>query len=192
MKHQERRLKICGSWPLAAFTVRIFLASVLLTAACPLRAAYAAWIKPWAEQPTASPRLDGAELKLIVTTVRGEADLTTITNMTPVERLNLSYRIKVSAVEVATNGASQSYFVSNTDSKTGPLKQLSVMDRQMLEQWLAQLPVDGAQLPPPGQRVIVQVRENDSWRVHVYDGAKPSPALKAILALLANPFDKTI
>ena len=172
----------------------------LLAAVCPALAAdsasdaaapsaYAKWIKPWAARPTTSPVLGGAELKVMVTTVQGEASASAATSLTPLERLYQGYHIKVSTAEVATNGDYRSYFVSNTDALTTPVRRLSEKDFQQLEQWLAQLPEDNGQLPPPGHRVIVQVLEDDQWHIHVYDGAKAPSEVKSILALLANPFD---
>jgi hypothetical protein len=61
-----------------------------------------------------------------------------------------------------------------------------------LRQLLDQLPEDNLQLPPPGRRIVVQVLENGQWHVRVYDGNKVPPEVKAILGLLANPFDKII
>ncbi len=199
MKYQEiKHFEFgCG---LAAITARMFIVFTLLAAAFPLWAAdsdsdasapsaYAKWIKPWAARPTTSPVLNGAELKVMVTVVEGETSSSTATNMTPLERLYQGYHIKVSTAEVATNGDYRSYFVSNTDALTTPVRRLSTKDFQQLEQLVAQLPEDNAQLPPPGKRIIVQVLEDDEWHVHVYDGTKASSGVKSILTLLANPFD---
>ncbi len=199
MKYQDIKHFAFGCG-LAAMSARVFIAFTLLALAVPLRAAdsdsdatapsaYAKWIKPWAARPTTSPVLNGAELKVMVTTVQGEASLSTMTNMTPLERLYQGYHIKVSTAEVATNGDYRSYFVSNTDALTTPVHRLSANDLQQLQQWVAQLPDDNSQLPPPGKRIIVQVLEDDEWHVHVYDGNKAPSGVKSILTLLANPFD---
>ncbi len=169
------------------FTTVVSLLAVADTS--PSASAYAKWIKPWAARPTTSAALNGAELKLIVTTVRGEAAPDAVAAMTPKERLYLSFHIMVSATEVATNGDSLSYFTSNTQSSRAPVKPLSADDLQKLDQAVAQLPDDGGQLPPAGQRVIVQVLENGQWHVHVYDGAAAPAPVKSILTLLANPYE---
>ena len=200
MKYQDTKLSKLSTAgrKLAAMSARMFIVFTLLAATFPLLAAdsgddaaasaYAKWIKPWAARPTTSPVLGGAELKVMVTTVSGEAPLSTVTNMTPLQRLYQGYQIKVSTSEVATNGDYRSYFVSNTDSLTTPVHRLAAKDLQQLEQWIAQLPEDNSQLPPPGQRVIVQVLEDDAWHIHVYDGTKAPAAVKSILELLGKPF----
>ena len=198
MKYQDMQHIIGGSARLMVWGRRTLLAFALLAAISPLLAAdagggasaasaYAKWIKPWAAKPTTSPVLGGAELKVMVTTVSGESSSSTVAKMTPLERLYQSYQIKVSTAEVATNGDYRSYFISNTDALTTPVHRLSANDLQQLTQWLAQLPDDNAQLPPPGQRVIVQVLEDDEWQVHVYDGTKAPASVNSILDLLANP-----
>lgn len=200
MKYQDMRQIIGDGGRLMAWSRRTLLVFALLAAISPLLAAdsdstapissaYAKWVKPWAAKPTTSPVLGGAELKVMVTTLSGEASLSVVTNMTPLQRLYQGYQIKVSTTEVATTGDCRSYFVSNTDALTTPVRRLSTNDFQQLTQWLAQLPDDNAQLPPPGHRVIVQVLENDEWQVHVYDRTQAPSVVKSILALLANPFD---
>jgi hypothetical protein len=199
MKIQDMQQRVGETFRLTVWGRRTLMVLALLAAVCPVMAAdsdsdvaapsaYAKWIKPWAARPTTSPVLGGAELKVMVTTVQGEASQTIVTSMTPLERLYQGYHIKVSTAEVATNGDYRSYFVSNTDALTTPVHRLSGKDFQQLEQWLAQLPEDNGQLPPPGHRVIVQVLEDDEWHVHVYDGTKAPSEVKSILALLANPF----
>lgn len=182
---------------LESLTKRALLAFILFTAVFPVLAddstsAYAAWVKPWAARPITSAALGDAGLKCITTTVCGEVPLSVAKNMTSLERLDLAYRIRASATEVTTNGASHCYFVSNSDVKPGSLNRLTADDLKRLDQWIARLPEDNAQLPPPGRRVVVQVLEKGRWRVRVYDGASAPPEVKAILGLLANPFDKIL
>jgi hypothetical protein len=168
----------------------LFLLLVLPAAAAD--SAYAAWIKPWAERPLTSPALGEAGLKVIVSTITGEAESSAVAQMNPVERLNLAYRIRVAADEVATNGVYRSYFVSNTGSDATGSRPLAEADFQKLTELLGQLPDDHAQLPPAGRRVVVQVAENGQWRVRVYDGNQLPPEVKAVLEQLANPFDKQL
>jgi hypothetical protein len=170
---------------------------LFLIAAFSLRAAdsatsYETWIKPWVGRPATSPTLNGTGLKLVVSVISGEKDFSAVTNMTPVERVELAYHIKVAASEVATNGAYRSYFVSNTEAKPGAVYQFSTDEFQKLTEALAQLPEDNAQLPPAGRRVVVQVWENSQWRVRVYDGNHLPSEVKTLLNLLANPFDKLL
>lgn len=149
---------------------------------------YASWTKPWAERHTASAALDGTELKAVVSIITGEADANKIADMTPAERLTLAYHIKVATTEIATNGASHDYFVSNTSTKSSAPRQLSPEDLQKLNDLLAQLPDDHAQLPLAGRRVVVQTRENGQWRVRVYDGKALPAEVKSLLDQLANPY----
>jgi hypothetical protein len=175
---------------LCALTAILFFSTVSLHAA-DSATAYDAWVKPWAERPATSASLS-AGLKAVVSIVSGEKDISVVTNLTPVQRLELAYHIKVSASEIATNGACRGYFVSNTEAKSGAARQLAPEDFQKLSEALAQLPEDHSQLPPAGKRVVVQVWENSQWRVRVYDGNNLPPEVRSVLDLLANPFDKQL
>jgi hypothetical protein len=153
---------------------------------------YGRWIKPWSERATNSTRLNGVELKLVVTTVCGEQPLSVVTNMTTLERLNLAYHLKTTGVEITTNGLCWSYFASNTDTKESPVRQLSQDELKQLDDLLVHLPDDNLMLPPPGKRVVVQVLEQGHWRVRVYDGNTASPEVLSLLNFVANPFDKSL
>jgi hypothetical protein len=171
------------------------LAACLLFLVLPAAAAdsaYANWVKPWAERPLISPALGGAGLKVIVSTITGEAEPDAVAKMNSVERLNLAYHIRVAATEVATNGVCRSYFVSNTGAEANGSHPLAEADFQKLTEWLGQLPDDHAQLPPAARRVVVQTAENGQWRVRVYDGNRLPPEVKAVLDQLANPFDRQL
>jgi len=197
MKPHGKSKNILAGSSLAKFYRRAFVAIIFSTAAWSLSAAeatntYASWVKPWMEQPATSPSLNGAGLKLVVTSVRGEVDPATVIAMTPVQRIYLSYHLKVSATEVATNGDFRSYVVSNTYAEPGNVRQLAPKDFQQLDQLLAKLPEDNSQLPPAGNRLVLQVLEDGQWRVRVYDGSNLPPEVKAVTNLLAPPADKTL
>lgn len=171
--------------------VIIFLATTHLQAT-ETNSSYANWVKPWAERPATSEALGSAELKLIVSLVAGETDLDAFAKMTPVERLAVAYRIQVAATEVAANGASRDYFVSNTSAKNNPTRQFTPAEFEKIIAALAQLPADNSKLPPAGRRVVVQVRENGKWHVSVYDGKNLPPEVKTLLEQLANPYAATL
>lgn len=179
----------------------ILLAALFLAAAGCWQAAnaqtdsagdYARWIKPWTARATNSPQLGGAELKLIVTTIVGEQPLAVVTNMTPLERLNLAFHLRTAGTEVSTNGRCWSYFASNTDSQPTPVRALSAADLTQLDALLARLPDDHQVLPPPGRRVIVQTLAAGRWQIRVYDGRHAPPEVVSLLKLLANPFAKSL
>ena len=176
---------VCGTFAGVIF----FTAAVSLPAA-DATSAYARWVKPWSERPATSPALDGAGLKLIVSAVRGEAGNDVVTAMTPLQRLNLAYHIQVSATEVATNGACRSYVVSNTYTRTSEVRWLSPNGSQQLDDLIAGLPEDHSQLPPAGNRIVLQVWADGQWRIHVYDGNQLPPEVQAVLSLLAKPYSK--
>jgi hypothetical protein len=174
----------------AACAAVIFFAAVFPSSAADSDSAYANWIKPWTERPVTSPALGGAGLKLIVSCVQGETNAAAVAAMTPVERLDLAYHIRVSATEVATNGCCRSYVVSNTNPRTGKNRWLWAGELQKLDGLLAKLPDDQSQLPPPGKRIVVQVLADGQWQVHVYDGNKLPPEVTDVLSLLAKPYSK--
>lgn len=151
---------------------------------------YAQWTKSWAERPITNSIPDGPGLKVVVTIVKGEAPLSATTKMTPVERLYQAYHIRIIGSEIATNGSCRCYFSSNTDARVVPLRQLSADQLKQLDELLARLPDDNMTLPPPGQRIVVQVLEQDHWRIHVYNGAAMPPEIHSILALIDNPFNQ--
>lgn len=177
------------------------LAGVLLAAALNVRAEdaklgslndYARWIKPWTGHASNSERLGNLGLKVVITTVSGEQPLAVVTNMTPLERLNLAYHLRTVGTEITTNGLCWSYFASNTDSQSAPVRQLSADELQQLDALLAQLPDDQLTLPPPGKRVVVQVLEQGRWRVRVYDQNQAPAEIVSLLKLTANPFEKSL
>ena len=173
------------------FVATIIFAAALSAFATDSATAYANWVKPWLERPIASPALAGAGLKLVVSRVQGEADTAAVTAMSAVERAQLAYRIKVAAAEVATNGNLRTYFISNTDARSSVVRSLAAADLALLDPLLTQLPDDRAQLPPAGERIVVQFLNADGqWRVRVYDGKNLPLEVKDLLALLAKPYDK--
>jgi len=195
MKPHGKSKNILASLSLAKFYRHAFVAIIFSTAAWSLSAAevtntYANWVKPWMEQPATSPSLNGAGLKLVVTSVRGEVDQATVIAMTPVQRIYLAYHLKVSATEVATNGDFRSYVVSNTYAEPGNVRQLLSEDFLQLDQLLAKLPEDNAQLPPAGNRIVLQTFADGQWYVRVYDGANLPSEVQAVLNLLAKPAKK--
>ena len=149
---------------------------------------YQTWIKPWTDRPLTSPALGDVPLKLVVSIITGEADANSDQLKTPADRLSLAYRIKVTATEVATNGACRSYLISNTGADSTSPRQLSSEATQKLDALVAHLPDDGAQLPLAGRRVVVQTVADGKWQVRVYDGRKLPPEVKALLDQLANPY----
>ena len=183
------------SSPLATLARSAFAAVIFSTAALSLSAAdatnaYAQWVKPWSERPTTSPALDGAGLKLMVSLVKGEAEAAAVAAMTPLQRLDLAFHIQVSTAEVATNGSLRSYNVSNSDAKTSTVRRLAPEDFQLLDPLFDRLPDDRSQLPPAGQRIVVQFLNDGQWRIRVYDGKNLPPEVNDLLQLLAKPYDK--
>jgi hypothetical protein len=173
--------------------IRRFLLAVLTLAVFSgvfaLRAdeAYANWIRPWSERPATSPAFGNGNLKLVVSRVRGEKEITAVASMTPVERLQFSYRIQVSAAEVSGDGGLRTYFVSNTDTGSSPVRPMAAADFQQLDALLNRLPDDGEKLPPAGNRVVVQNLDGGRWHVRVYDGKNLPAEVKDLMALLAQP-----
>jgi hypothetical protein len=165
--------------------VLVFLLAAGTLSAADSPTTYQTWVKPWAARPAP----DATGPNVIVSIVAGEAEPSVVASMTPMERLTLSFHVKVSATEIATNGSCRSYFVSNTSAQTSEPRQLSTADLQKLTESLAHLPKDDSQLPPAGRRVVVQVWEGGAWHVRVYDGRKLPAEVKSLLDQLANPFD---
>jgi len=166
----------------------IFLAVTLPLFADDATNAYASWIQPWTQSPVTSPALNGAGLRLIFSCVQGETNAAAVKAMSPVDRLDLAYHIRVAAAELATNGGFRSYFVNNTDAKTSTTRWLTSDELAEVDQLLAALPDDQAQLPPPGNRIVMQVLTNGQWQVHVYDGNHLPETVTNLFNHLAKPY----
>jgi len=180
------------NWRKIAFLLLsgVFIAVGFSASAADASANYANWIKPWLEQSKTSSALNEAGLKLIVSRVQGEAEADVVAAMTPVKRAQLAYHIQVSAAEVATNGSCRTYTVCNTDARSSAVRQIIADDFQLLDALLAQLPDDHAQLPPAGERLVVQFLDGGQWRIRVYDGKKLPLEVKDLMVLLAKPYQK--
>jgi len=166
----------------------IFFAVTLQLFADDTTDAYTSWVKPWTQSPVTSPALNGAGLRLIVSCVQGETNVAAVKAMSPVDRLDLAYHIRVAAAELATNGGFRSYFVNNTDAKTSTTRWLTSDELAEVDQLLAALPDDQAQLPPPGNRIVMQVLTNGQWKVRVYDGNHLPGTVTNLFNHLAKPY----
>ena len=176
---------------LSQFSFGILL-TISLAAVNVLRADdnYANWIRPWLERPVQSPAFNNCSLKLIISRIKGEAEIAVVTKMLPVERLQLAYHIQVSAAEVANDGSLRTYFVSNTESTASPVRQMAATDFQQLNALLNQLPVDRATLPSAGDRVVVQYLDGSQWRIRVYPAKNLPTEVENLMTLLAKPAKK--
>jgi len=166
----------------------IFLAVTLPLFADDATNAYASWIQPWTQSPVTSPALNGAGLRLIFSCVQGETNAAAVKAMSPVDRLDLAYHIRVAATELATNGGFRSYLLNNTDAKTSTTRWLTPDELADVDQLLAALPDDQAQLPPPGNRIVMQVLTNGQWKVRVYDGNHLPGTVTNLFNHLAKPY----
>jgi len=80
--------------------------------------------------------------------------------------------------------------VSNSSARTSTTRWMVPADWQMLDALLIRLPSDNGQLPPPGQRIIIQIWADGQWQIHVYDGNNLPTEVANVLTLLARPYDK--
>ena len=76
------------------------------------------------------------------------------------------------------------------DARTSGVAWLTAPNVRLLDAMLGQLPPDHSQLPPAGDRVVVQVLVDGQWQVHVYDGNQLPPEATDVLKFLAKPSDK--
>jgi hypothetical protein len=195
MKLHGEHFLVPAGLTLARLARHTFFALIFSAVTLPLFAddadpAYVAWIKPWTEQPATSAAMGGVGLKLIVSCVEGETNAAAASAMSPKDRLILAYHLRVSTTEVSTNGECRSYVVSNTAARTSTLRHMTPGDWGMLDPMLSQIPPDNGQLPPPGQRVIIQIWQGDHWQVFVYDGNHLPTEVANVLTVLARPYDK--
>lgn len=86
-------------------------------------------------------------------------------------------------VRVSTAGTVGRFYRSSMGTKGGGYPQLPAAEMKRLNQLLLQLPEDGASLPPPGRRLVMQVANGDHFRAHVYDRGNAPDVVLEILRL---------
>ncbi len=73
--------------------------------------------------------------------------------------------------QVAADGRVYIFYKDSMGSRGGGYPTIPDVDQKRLDKLLLKVPDDGARLPPPGRRVVLQVPEGDHSRAHVYDRA---------------------
>ncbi len=145
---------------------------------------YDEWIRFYAGKPPSgwfpgregTPRDVPVPLKLIVTAIEGD------------EPRDDPRMLEISGpsaygCQVAVDGRVHHFFRSPRGVKGAGYPALSEEDRKRLDQLLLKLPDDGARLPPPNRRVVLQVPDGDHCRARVYDRADAPDEVCEILRL---------
>ena len=139
----------------------------------PSQSEYQEWIKPytvrqpylgWFPETKGSLKNVQVPLKLVVTAVEGGEP------RAGARKPTISMQISRGS-EVAADGRVRFFHRYEFGSGSGGYPVIPDADRKRLDQLLANLPDDGARLPPPGRRLVLQVPEGDHFRARVYDRA---------------------
>jgi hypothetical protein len=119
-------------------------------------------------------------LKLVITAIEGD-DPQSRAQDNPQSRaqdMKCSY-----GCQLAADGRVAHFYHDAFGHKGGGYPLLSDSDRIQLDQLIAKLPNDGARLPPPNRRLVLQIPEGDHFRVCVYDRANAPDDVLTILRL---------
>jgi WD40 repeat protein len=149
------------------------------------RAEYDDWIRPYTARPPILRRKDGEiRIKLILTAISGDEQNPSDREPSVLSRLN---DMKVSyGCQVFEDGRVHSFYHSSRGAKGGSGSTIPENELKRLDHLLANLPDDGARLPPGGRRLVVQVADADHFRVRVYDRANAPSEILEILRLTGS------
>ncbi len=120
-------------------------------------------------------------LRLIITAVEGDEEISSQRKPSILTALNdrtVAYGCYIFADGRIHYFYSGSTGVSGSGYPTIPEGELERMDKL-----LANLPDDGARLPPAGRRLVVQTPDGNRWRAQVYDRADAPAEILEILRL---------
>ena len=155
----------------------------------PKRTEYDEWIKPctakaesgWFPGPKGATANVETPLKLIVTVVENDEP------QAKGEELSFS-RKSVYGCQVAIDGQVRYFFHGPRGSKGSGYPKIPDADRKRLDKLLLKLPDDGAQLPPPGRRLVLQVPKGNHCQARVYDRANAPDEVWETLRLSLSAF----
>jgi len=150
----------------------------------PPRAQYENWVRPYTSRPlTLNFRGDVVRLRLIITAVEGDEE-----NSSQRERSILTIlndRTVAYGCQIFADGRVSYFYSSSTGVSGSGYPTIPEGELERLDKLLANLPYDGARLPPAERRLVVQTPDGNRWRAQVYDRAD-APA--EILEILRGEF----
>ena len=150
----------------------------------PSRTAYDQWVQTyrtgaptgWFPGPEDTPKRVPVPLRLVVTAIEG--DEPQANGQEPVFPRQSSH-----GCQVAADGRVSHFYHGPMGSKGGGYPTIPDAALKRLDQLLSRLPDDGARLPPPGRRLVLQVPEGDHFGARVYDRANAPDEVWEILRL---------
>jgi WD40 repeat protein len=142
--------------------------------------AYESWIRGYRKGPLVGEFGDKSETLLDIILIEGD-DLPIDQKTASV--LGPNYRVSVRSYAVSTKGTISFYRNSQSAIQGGGPWTLPAEDFITLQALAASLPDDGAQLPPPGHRLVLQAARGTGVEARVYDRANMPDGVLEILRL---------
>ena len=149
----------------------------------PSRSEYQEWVESytvrqpfmgWFPETKGSLKMVQVPLKLVVTSVEDLDQQAGTRKRTILRQISRGS-------EVAADGRVCFFHWYAFGSGSGGYPLIPDADRKRLDQMLANLPDDGARLPPSGRRLVLQVPEGDRFRARVYDRANAPDEIWEVL-----------
>src|SRR5262245_12338819 len=148
----------------------------------PSRAQYENWVRPYTTHPlTLNFRGEEVRLRLIITAIEGDEDISS--QREPSILATLNDRTVAYGCQIFADGRVSYFYSSSTGVSGSGYPTIPEGELERLDKLLANLPDDGARLPPAGRRLVVQTPDGNRWRALVYDRADAPAEILEILRL---------
>ena len=146
------------------------------------RAQYENWVRPYTSRPLTLNFLGKViRLRLIITAVEGDEEISSQRERSIPTILN--DRTVAYGCQIFADGRIHHFYSSSTGVSGGGYPTIPQGELERLDKLLANLPDDGARLPPAGRRLVVQTPDGNRWRAQVYDRADAPGEVLDILRL---------
>jgi WD40 repeat protein len=137
----------------------------------PKRSEYERWVKFYSASST-----EGKPPRLVVTALEHDEPQANAQDL--IYQRAIGYGCSVTA-----DGGSYDFYWDPGGTKGGGPTTIPADDLKRLDKLLSKLPDDGARLPPPNRRIVLQVPAGDHFRVRVYDRANAPDVVWEIIRL---------
>ena len=98
----------------------------------------------------------------------------------------------ISGWEISAEGVGRWFSYNAFGTKGSCCSQIEKNELERIDQILADLPSDHARLPPNGRRLVLQIPENDAYKVRVYDLADAPDEILELLRLAKTGFRSSV
>ncbi len=150
----------------------------------PLISEYEKWVEPY--------KLVSARHRLSVNATRPKLVISVVTERKPEPNDKHSFLLGngkfISGFEVSIEGEVEYFSHGPFGSKGGCCSQIEKNELEHVNQLLAKLPSDKSRLPPNSRRLVLQIPEENNFKVQVYDLANAPNEILELLRLTKSRF----